>query len=494
MYRIHRIFIYSLTFLILLGALNRCSRNPVTGKREFSLISEAQEIQMGQQYDPAVVAEFGLYDDRDLQQFIETRGMAMARASERPSLPWSFKVVDSEVVNAFAVPGGFIYFTRGIMAHFNNEAEFAGVLGHEIGHVTARHTVQQQSKQTLAQLGLVGGMILSPELASQGESLMQGLQLLFLKFSRDAESQSDQLGVRYSTDQGYDAKEMAGFFETLDRLSGGAENRIPSFLSTHPDPGQREQRVRAMAIEAQQNATAQGTNRGSFKVNRNEYLRMIDGIIYGKDPRQGYVENSVFYHPELRFQYRIPNGWSTINSPQMVQMVSPNQDAIMRLMLAQGNNPEQAAQQFVQQNNLRVVSSRNTTTNGLNSYLLIGEAEQRDQQTGQVQQVISVEANFIAYSGNIYMLMGMSLKQDFARYQRTFEQSMSSFAQLTDSRYINRLPERLRIVTNNNTQSLQSALSAEGVPRDRLEEFSVLNGMTLNQQLERGMLFKALQR
>ncbi|MEL6803400.1 MAG: peptidase M48, partial [Bacteroidota bacterium] len=133
-------------------------------------------------------------------------------------------------------------------------------------------------------------------------------------------------------------------------------------------------------------------------------------------------------------------------------------------------------------------------TNGLNSYLLIGEAEQRDQQTGQVQQVISVQANFIAYNGNIYMLMGMSLKQDFARYQRTFEQSMSSFRQLTDSRYLNRLPERLRIATNNNTRTLSAALSAEGIPRDRLEEFSVLNGMPLNAQLERGMLFKALQR
>ncbi|MEL6394085.1 MAG: M48 family metalloprotease, partial [Bacteroidota bacterium] len=127
MIRIHRLFAYSLAFVLVLSSFSDCSRNPVTGKREFSLISEAQEIQMGQQYDPAVVAEFGLYDDRDLQQFIETRGMAMARASERPSLPWSFKVVDSDVVNAFAVPGGFIYFTRGIMAHFNNEAEFAGV-------------------------------------------------------------------------------------------------------------------------------------------------------------------------------------------------------------------------------------------------------------------------------------------------------------------------------------------------------------------------------
>ncbi|MEM6395247.1 MAG: M48 family metalloprotease [Bacteroidota bacterium] len=490
---ITRLSTYCLALLLALTSLSDCSRNPVTGKREFSLISEAQEIQMGQQYDPAVVAEFGLYQDQALQQFIESRGMAMAKASERPNLPWSFKVVDSDVVNAFAVPGGFIYFTRGIMAHFNNEAEFAGVLGHEIGHVTARHTVQQQSRQTLMQLGVVGGMILSPELATQGESLMQGLQLLFLKFGRDAESQSDRLGVRYSTAQGYDAREMAGFFETLDRLSGGSENRIPTFLSTHPDPGQREVTVRALAIEAQQNAKASGNSRGDFKINRDSYLRMIEGLIYGKDPRQGYVENGVFYHPELRFQYQVPNGWTTINSPQMVQKVSPNQDAIMRLMLSQGSNPEQAAQQFVQQNELRVVTSRNATTNGLNSFQLIAEADQIDQQTGRVAQTIVVEANFISYGGNVYMLMGMTLKQTFNRYQQTFEQSMNSFRELTDSRFLNRQPERLRIATNNDTQTIQAALTAQGIPLNRLEEFSVLNGMPLNTQIERGMLFKVLK-
>jgi len=166
--------------------LPACATNPVTGKKHFSTISEAQEIQMGKGYDPQVVASMGVYDNPQLQQFLEAKGMEMARQSHRPDLPWTFRLVDSPVVNAFAVPGGFVYFTRGIMAHFNNEAQFAGVLGHEIGHVTARHTVRQQSRQTLAQIGLIGGMILSPEVASQGESLMQGMQLLCLKFGRDA--------------------------------------------------------------------------------------------------------------------------------------------------------------------------------------------------------------------------------------------------------------------------------------------------------------------
>jgi predicted Zn-dependent protease len=164
----HKLIIGLVATFALLN-IQSCAVNPVTGKKEISFISEQQEIQMGQSYDPQVVAEFGIYDNPAMQQFLTEKGMAMARKSHRPNLPWSFKLVDSPVVNAFAVPGGFVYFTRGIMAHFNNEAQFAGVLGHEIGHVTARHTVQQQSKQTLAQIGLIGGMVLSPEIASQGK-------------------------------------------------------------------------------------------------------------------------------------------------------------------------------------------------------------------------------------------------------------------------------------------------------------------------------------
>ena len=138
-----------LIFLLILFLPFGCSRNPVTGKREFSLMSESQEIAMGQQADPSIVAQFGLYQDDNLQKFIDSRGQEMAKVSHRPNLKFDFKVLDSPVVNAFALPGGYVYFTRGIMAHFNNEAEFAGVLGHEIGHITARHGAQQQTKAFL---------------------------------------------------------------------------------------------------------------------------------------------------------------------------------------------------------------------------------------------------------------------------------------------------------------------------------------------------------
>ncbi|RYY68894.1 MAG: peptidase M48, partial [Chitinophagaceae bacterium] len=188
-------------------AINSCAKNPVTGKRQVVFTSEAQEIAMGQEADPQIIAQYGLYEDSTLQRFINEKGKAMAAISHRPNLQYHFRVVDSDILNAFAVPGGYVYFTRGIMAHFNNEAEFAGVLGHEIGHITARHTVVQQSKQVFGQLGLIAGMIIKPELGQFAEQASQGLGLLFLKFGRDAERQSDQLGVEYSSKINYNAHE-----------------------------------------------------------------------------------------------------------------------------------------------------------------------------------------------------------------------------------------------------------------------------------------------
>lgn len=442
---------------------------------------------MGQQSDPSIVAQFGLYDDDELQAFIAAKGMEMAAISHRPNLPWSFKVVDSPVVNAFAVPGGFIYFTRGIMAHFNNEAQFAGVLGHEIGHVTARHSVKQQSQALLAQIGLVAGMIAVPELAQYGDVASQGLGLLFLKFGRDAESQSDRLGVEYSTQVGYDAREMAGFFGTLDRLSGGAENRLPSFLSTHPDPLNRLQNVHALATEWQAK-----DSRTDYVVNRDGYLKMIDGIIYGEDPRQGYVENFVFYHPVLRFQFPYPNGWTLNNTPAEVQIAAPDGKALITLQLAQGNSPEAAAQQALQGQDIQIISSGNTRINGNPAYTFIGDLQSQNQ-SGQVQ-VIRMQGTYIQYGGNIYFLRGLSLAGDFATYRQAFDYTMSNFDQLTDPGKLNRQPERIDVVTVDQAGDLTTVLKRYGIPADRIEEFAILNGARTDAKVQRGAMIKVLER
>lgn len=259
-------------------------------------MSEAQEIAMGQEADPQIIAQYGLYADSSLQQFINDKGQAMARISHRPNIAYHFRILDSDVLNAFAVPGGYVYFTRGIMAYLNNEAQFAGVLGHEIGHIAARHTVQQQRNAMLGQLGIIAGVIINPDLARFAESASQGLSLLFLKFGRDAEKQSDELGVEYSSKIHYDAHQMADFFLTLQRQSGNNENQLPEFLSTHPDPGNRYVTVNELATKYQKDHHSTG-----MLVNRDSYLNRINGIIYGEDPKGGYMEGGVFIIPKLNF-------------------------------------------------------------------------------------------------------------------------------------------------------------------------------------------------
>lgn len=462
---------------------NSCAKNPVTGRNDFMLMSKEQEIAMGKQSDPEIKAFFGIYEDPKLQQFIADKGKQMAAVSHRPDLPYQFKVVDSPVVNAFAVPGGFVYFTRGIMAHFNNEAEFAGVLGHEIGHITARHSAKQYSNATLAQIGLIAGSVISPEFAQVADLAGTGVQLLFLKFGRDAESQSDKLGVEYSTKIGYDAAEMAGFFQTLDRLSSGGEE-VPTFLSTHPDPANRETKVAREAASWRKKVDA--TN---LKVNRDNYLRMIDGIVYGEDPKQGFVENNVFYHPVLKFQFPTPSQWVVQNTPQAVQMGEPNGRALMLFTIAQGNSLEAAARGLLQSYKLTLVESRQENVNGLPAIAMIADQQQQNQEQG-----VRTLCYVIQHGQNIYAMIGASSVADFNGYAQLFQNSMQGFRELTDQEKINRQPERVRIKTVQQTATLGNALSRLGVDQKRMEELAILNGMTLNDRVEQGMLIKVVER
>jgi predicted Zn-dependent protease len=472
--------------IIVFVLLDSCAKNPVTGKRDFMLLSTEQEIAMGQQSDPEIKNFFGIYEDDKLQRFINEKGQQMAAVSHRKDLKYQFKIVDSPVVNAFAVPGGYVYFTRGIMAHFNNEAEFAGVLGHEIGHITARHSAKQYSNAMLAQIGLAAGMILSPEFAQFGDVAGQGVQLLFLKFGRDAESQSDKLGVEYSTKIGYDAEEMAGFFSTLDRLrknAGGDE--VPTFLSTHPDPADREKKVGKLADEWKQKVNAT-----ELKVNQDSYLRMIDGLVYGEDPKQGFVESSVFYHPVLKFQFSIPTDWAVQNTPQAVQMAAKDGKAMMMMTLAEGNSLESAAQSFIQKYQMNVQESRRENINGLPAILAVADQGQDgQQQQPQVRAMLS----FIQHGNHIYALLGASAINDFANYSMLFRNSIGSFAPLSDPSKLNKQAERIRIKEVRESGTLSQALRAYNISEKRLEELAVLNGLMLNDRIERGRLIKIVE-
>ena len=248
--------------------LSTCATNPVTGKKELSFVSESQEIQMGKENAAAVKQQMGVYPDSAVQKYVSSIGLELAHASERPNLPWEYTVIDDPVVNAFALPGGFIFITRGILTYMNSEAEMATVVGHETGHVTARHSVQQMTQEQLAQVGLLAGAIASKQVASHLGELTAGLGVLFLKYSRDHEAQADELGFKYALHDQYDVREMANMFRTLQRVGGGG--KIPEWQSTHPDPGNR--------IQAVQQRLTKVTLPPNLKVNRDKYLSIIDGM------------------------------------------------------------------------------------------------------------------------------------------------------------------------------------------------------------------------
>lgn len=461
-----------------------CAKNPVTGKKQVVFMSEAQEIALGKEADPQIIAQYGLYEDTAIQNFINLKGNQMVAISHRPKLEYGFRVLDSEVLNAFAVPGGYVYFTRGMLAYLNSEADFSGVLAHEIGHISYRHGVEQQRNAILGQVGIIAGIILVPDLAKFAGLATQGMQLLFLKYSRDAEREADELGVEYSTKIGYDANEMAKFFTTLERANAGSESaELPEFLSTHPSPGDRNTTVSQLAAEWKQKL-----NLTNPLVNRNNYLRRIEGLIYGEDPKGGYLEANMFYHPVLRFQFPTPQNWNYQNSPQRVQFAPKDGKALMFLAAAPGASLQEASNTVVQQYKLTPVDTRNITVSGLPAIYMV--ADQKPEQEGQ--PILRTLSYFIQYNQNIYHFIGVAVSSDFNSYVQTFEYTMQNFRPLTDPVKINKKPQRVRIKTVSSTMSLSQAFNQLNVPANRHEEFAILNGKLLTDQVPQGTLIKII--
>lgn len=448
--------------LALLSGLTTCATNPVTGKKELSFVSESQEISMGQQYSGQVMQEMGVYPDSGVQRYVSSLGKELAAGTERPKLPWTFTVIDDPTVNAFALPGGYIFVTRGILTHMNSEAELASVVGHEIGHVTARHSVQQMTRQQLAQLGMVAGAIASDKIAQNLGVISQGLGVLFLKYSRDDESQADGLGFRYALNDGYDVRKMIDMFQTLQRVTASAGQRIPEWQSTHPDPGNR--------IQATQARLARVTvPLDDKKVNREPFLRSLVGMVYGDNPRQGYFKGTSFLHPDLQFQLDFPTGWKTANQTQAVVGLSPEQDAQLQLSLAGQAEPAQTLQQFLGQEGVQAGRSSQTTING-NAAALAPFAAQNQDGTKLAGLVA-----FVSYGGSTYQLLGVT-SAAYSGYERTFQQFIGSFRRLTDPAALGVKPNRIALVRAPKAMTL-AGFNQQYPSTISLDELSLINGL-----------------
>lgn len=476
----------TLISIILLGILLSvisCAVNPVTGQQELMLLSEPDEIRLGRKTDVQIAQTYGIYDDPDLMAYIEGLGQRIARGSHRPHLSFEFKILDSPVVNAFAVPGGYIYVSRGILSYLNSEAELAGVIGHEIGHVAARHSAQQYSRAQLAQLGLGLGIVLSEDFRQYAGLAQFGVGMMFLSFSRDNERQADDLGVEYATKAGFDASQMAAFFSTLERLHPSSDQSgLPGWFSTHPNPPDRIRAVQRKSLEWTRRLGAR-----ELQVNRNAYLRRIEGLVFGEDPRQGYVADQVFYHPGLRFQFPVPSDWEINNTPAQVQMVSRRKDAAILFSVGKGSSPGAAAREFVARADASVIRFDAIRVNDLPAQQVISDISSQ-------QGTTRVMSWFISKDERVFVFHGFTSQAMFERYGSAFRATMGGFATLTDPKRINVRPDRIRIRATGSAGILKEVLRSLGVPDNKLKEMALLNGRDPGDWIAAQSLLKVVEK
>ncbi len=473
----------ALTLLLLIVFVASCATNPVTGKKTISLMSESQEESLGAEADVGIVAQYGVLDDPALTAYIDSLGQLIVPVSHVPEEDFVFRLLDDPVVNAFALPGGYVYITRGILAYLNDEAGLIGVMGHEVGHVAARHSADRYTKQILVGAGLGLGSALSETVAKYAQVAGVGAQLMLLKYGRDDERQSDELGVQYGTALGYDTREMAEFFGTLDQLSGGSGG-LPSWASTHPDPGERYDTVLRLSAEAQAGKP------GPFRRDRGGFLTRLEGLTFGPDPRQGFVHEDAFVHPELAIRFPRPADWKLQNLPSQVQMASPDGDAAIFFRMRPAGNPTAAAQDFATEAQVAVSERHSTTIAGWPAVVQLGEIANE-------QSSMTLQSTFISRQDGIFVFHGLSTTADFNGFQSTFTSVAQGFTRETDRRLLEIRPITLQIVQAREERPFAEQVAAYPIPEGAgvdLSGLALMNGFTTHERVPAGTHLKVLRR
>ncbi len=472
-------------------AISACATVPGANVAAGSPITP-QEAQLGAEYHPQFIAEFGGEMTGPYANYVQQVGQGIAVQSGLATRPDAFDVtlLNSSVNNAFAVPGGYVYVTRQLVGLMNNEAELAAVLGHEVGHVAARHSARRQAAAQRNQLGGLGIAILSSVLLGDNplgnqitQTAMQGSQLLTLKYSRTQEIEADNLGVQYLTSAGYDPRSMATLLQSLaaqnsldTQLQGRGNATIPAWASTHPDPASRVQ-----------NALAQAGS-GTGVTNRDTFMQRIDGLLYGDDPEQGVIEGGTFIHPELRLSFTAPQGFYMVNR---TRAVSINGDAGRSQLTTgpfDGNLENYVRSVFTalggDQQQLAPSSMQRANVNGIP--VVFGGARVNN---GQSQ----VDVTVFAYDfGNGQAFHFQSITP--AGQAATFNPMYNSMRKISASEAAQVVPRRIDIVTAGRSDTVQS-LSRRMVYDDAQEQrFRVLNGLLGDAQVVPGREYKIVVR
>jgi predicted Zn-dependent protease len=457
---------------------------PGTGRTIFTGgLTPEKEAELGAEENKKVLKEFGgAYDDPDLARYVSSLGKLLARSSEMPNLDFTFTVLDSPIVNAFALPGGYVYVTRGLLALADDEAELAGVLAHEIGHVTARHTAERYGQAVLAQSTAIGAELLLGE--AVGDLTGTGAMLFVRSWSRDQEHEADLLGVRYLSRVGYRPQAMASFLTRLQahsRLEAETQGRPGkadefSLLQTHPRTADR---IELAIREAGTKPVADPL------VARDIYLGKIDGLLYGDNPREGVIRGRRFLHPDLRFAFEVPDGFHLLNSPTKVVARGPEGAAVVfdqAPKTAGVSMSDYLVRDWAKGATLRDVET--LTVNGLAA--ATGQTQARVRQGTLDIRLVAMQGD----EGSVYRFLFATPSKLTGALSEELKRTTYSFRRLSPGEAAAIEPRRLRLYRvrpGDTPGGISRGMAVEGY---RLQRFLVLNGLNENSPIRPGQILK----
>ena len=471
-----------------------CATNPVTGKRQFNIVSESQAAELGAQENKNVIEEFGVYNELPaLNETVTRIGRKVAAASDRPNLPWTFTILDTPMINAMALPGGFVYVTRGILERMNSEDELAGVIAHEISHVSARHIEARLSQEQLAQFGLILGSIVAGPAASQtyGGLVQLGTQLLFTKYSREQESQADLLGTAYMTEAGFNPEGARNMLLALKRLDSGKDTTgVDRYFIDHPDPAKRVQDVESKISTIEQNAPAAVKQ----PMDRNSFIRKLQGMIVGDSTMQTTITDNTIFQRRYGMIVPIPRGWTNVVSPGALFALAPEGDKDGSALIAQdlplqklqgASSVQNGVRSLLQQMGLQFVNSSNSSTS-------TGERLPIDLWRGQTNSgVVAVETTQFSEGDHAVVLMQITPGN---RYERQgMLGGILSTVRFDRARARAAEPPRMKVGTAGSADSWREvAVQATGNPADA-PQIAHINGFDTNVAVPRSALIKLPQ-
>ncbi len=479
------------TLLCSLPLFAGCAVNPVTGKQNFTLMSEAEEMRTGRKADADVRKQYGVYNSATLQTYVNEVGQNLAKKSHRPQLNFQFAVVDSPQINAFALPGGYVYITRGLLAYLNSEAELAAVLGHEIGHVTARHGVQQYSAATAANIGAtIVGILLSQYIGPAGQQLGQSAlgilgNALISGYGREHELEADRLGAEYLARSGYSPQAMIRVIGVLKNQElfdieiaeqeGREPRRYHGLFASHPD---NDTRLHEVINEAEQYAVANTDDR------RAVFLHQIKGMTFGDSTGHGIGRGNVFQHSELGFSMSFPSGWRIRSQPDKVMAVSPSGDALIQLSMVE--NPRGSPVDFARQRFRLGLSSEvaATTINGLPAALVTATAQ--DEQP--------FRAGVIYHDNMAFVLAGKGTSATaFNHYRTEITDAIGSFRELTGEERKSIKPLAIMTISAGKGMSYAELAKESPLGKNAEDYLRLLNGQYPDGEPTLGQILKIIK-